>query len=183
MLLSSSSSSLLLRGSWFVEIVVEGFSGVVQTRNEKIVLVGGQLFFLLFFFFFFKRLSGKRQQQHLHQSCLAMATAVYGNSMTPLPTTNQPNRPVLRRATYVHVSDLTSAYNIDHGMLEQELSRVKAEQEAGTETGTETQLPTVPPDVGDTDVDTGADSEIGAALGATPQKRLQPPRGGYNLCV
>ncbi|KAL3910687.1 MAG: hypothetical protein SGILL_007596 [Bacillariaceae sp.] len=48
---------------------------------------------------------------------------------TSAPTTTQQPRPALSRATYVHVSDLTSAYNIDHARLEQELARVKAERE------------------------------------------------------
>lgn len=71
----------------------------------------------------------------------------------------------LRRAVYVHVSDLTSAYDIDHRKLEEELTRVRSasssdEPAAAAPTTTE-------------DIDTSS----------YPQKRLQPPRGGYNLCV
>ena len=35
----------------------------------------------------------------------------------------------LRRAVYIHVSDLINAYNIDHTKLEEELDRVKAERD------------------------------------------------------
>ena len=79
------------------------------------------------------------------------------------------NRPPLRRAVYVHVSDLTSPYNIDHARLEEELARVKAEaeQEEPEEASAAARLGGVP-----TELDT-----------SYPQKRLQPPRGGYNLCV
>jgi len=77
----------------------------------------------------------------------------------------QHQKPQLRRAVYIHVSDLTSAYNIDHTRLEEELNRVKAEQEKPHD------------DVADrlgvpTELDTSAS-----------QRRLQPPRAGYNLCV
>jgi len=34
----------------------------------------------------------------------------------------------LRRATYIHVSDLTSAYNIDNEQLEIEMSRVNTKR-------------------------------------------------------
>jgi len=90
----------------------------------------------------------------------------------------QPGQPIrLRRAVYVHVSDLTSAYDIDHAKLEQELTRVRVEQEkqGGQDKPAET---------------TGAGrpspsdaSDIDGATSSYPQKRLQPPRGGYNLCV
>mmetsp|Transcript_116307 Transcript_116307/g.335970 ORF Transcript_116307/g.335970 Transcript_116307/m.335970 type:complete len:544 (+) Transcript_116307:219-1850(+) len=81
----------------------------------------------------------------------------------------QEHRPALRRATYVHVSDLTNVYNIDHAMLEQELKRVKDARERGVE-GSEpkSEIP---------------DEEVDPELESSPQKRLQPPRGGYNLCV
>jgi hypothetical protein len=99
--------------------------------------------------------------------------------MTPLPTTTlqQPHPPALRRATYVHVSDLTSAYNIDHARLEQELARVKVEREATIE------IQRIVAEVPDTDEDVTQASELDASLATIPQKRLQPPRGGYNLCV
>lgn len=90
----------------------------------------------------------------------------------------------LRRAVYVHVSDLTSAYDIDHAKLEQELSRVRAQRDvtaAAAAAASSSQEPTA------------ADAVAAAAAAATapgidatasyPQKRLQPPRGGYNLCV
>ena len=94
--------------------------------------------------------------------------------MTRIPSSSQQTRPGLRRATYVHVSDLTSAYNIDHALLEQELSRVKAEREAEP----------APDNSQDAEVDPGnAVSELDTAIASVPQKRLQPPRGGYNLCV
>jgi hypothetical protein len=98
-----------------------------------------------------------------------MAAGVVDSSMTRLPAPSQLTRPGVRRATYVHVSDLTSAYNIDHARLEKELSRVKAEREA-------TALSTKASDL---EVDPIVDN----ALGSVPQKRLLPPRGGYNLCV
>jgi len=82
--------------------------------------------------------------------------------------TNQP-RPHVRRATYIHVSDLTNAYNIDHARLEEELARVKEELEnpvPETKNRSES-LGSVP-----TELDT-----------SYPQKRLQPPRGGNNMVV
>ena len=98
-----------------------------------------------------------------------MAADVLGSSMS------RQTRQGLRRATYVHVSDLTSAYNIDHARLEQELSRVKLQREAATS-------PTKDPEL-EEDPNSGAASELDPALVPVPQKRLQPPRGGYNLCV
>ena len=83
---------------------------------------------------------------------------------------NQPHSSQLRRATYIHVSDLTNAYNIDHARLEEELARVKEEMEnpvQETKPRSES-LGSVP-----TELDTsGAQS-----------KRLQPPRAGYNIVV
>lgn len=102
-----------------------------------------------------------------------MIAMIVDNTMSNIPTTYQQEaRPVLRRATYVHVSDLTNVYNIDHAMLEQELKRVKAERE-----------------LEDRQEATGVDEDCdptGASLDpvlTSPQKRLQPPKGGYNLCV
>jgi hypothetical protein len=67
---------------------------------------------------------------------------------------------------YIHVSDLTSPYNIDHTRLVEELARVKAEAEKPEPVGGELRL------------------EVPSVLETCfPQKRLQPPRGGYNLCV
>ena len=71
----------------------------------------------------------------------------------------------LRRAVYVHVSDLTSAYNIDNTRLDQELKRVKSNRENAVEPKTRV----------------GASVEMETSTAA--QKRLQPPRGGYNLCL
>ena len=72
-------------------------------------------------------------------------------------------RPPIRRAVYIHVSDLTSAYNIDHKKLQNELSRVQRVIERLSISS--------PTDPGD------------ESVSSVPQKRLQPPRGGYNLCV
>jgi hypothetical protein len=105
----------------------------------------------------------------------------------------QPQRPTLRRATYVHVSDLTSAYNIDHARLEQELGRVKAKTSSGPgtrhvrrlspETATAVAASaTVQEEESVGDVPPLVDLELTLGAGA-PQKRLQPPRGGFNLCV
>jgi len=83
--------------------------------------------------------------------------------------TNQPRNAQLRRATYIHVSDLTNAYQIDQVRLEEELARVKEELEnpmPETKNRSES-LGSVP-----TELDT-----------SYPQKRLQPPRGGNNMVV
>ena len=106
-----------------------------------------------------------------------MSAMILDSDMSNLQTTSQhDSRPVLRRATYVHVSDLTSVYNIDHAMLEQELTRVRAERELGR--GVEA------PESPDLEDDpTTAISDLDPTLSTNPQKRLQPPRGGYNLCV
>jgi hypothetical protein len=109
----------------------------------------------------------------------AMATAIFVNSMTPLPSDAQQSRPVLRRATYIHISDLTSAYNIDHVRLEQELARVKVENEAtsrSTAVGTTEKVDDPTSGASTLEMDS-------TAVMPLPQKRLQPPRGGYNLCV
>lgn len=81
-----------------------------------------------------------------------------GGPMTMLNT----NQPPLRKALYVHVADLTSPYNIDQSQLEEELKRVREERENPAESGL------------------GVPSELDTNAS---QKRLQPPRGGYNLCV
>lgn len=75
----------------------------------------------------------------------------------------KPSRPPLRRAVYVHISDLTSAYNIDHKKLEEELSRVQIESDP-------------------TNVSAEPASDD-ASVASISQKRLQPPRAGFNLCV
>jgi hypothetical protein len=100
----------------------------------------------------------------------------------PLKTTNpesgsqQETRSPLRRATYVHVSDLTNVYNIDHAILDQELSRVKAEREQGTDQAA------IKVAVLAASVDSAVEAQE-LDPEASPQRRLQPPKGGYNLCV
>lgn len=85
--------------------------------------------------------------------------------------TNQPRPQQLRRAVYIHVSDLTNAYNIDHARLEEELALVKRNRATAfaNEGGT-----------GDTATTRSIPTELDTSLS---QKRLQPPRGGFNLCV
>lgn len=109
--------------------------------------------------------------------CWAMVSIFPDDAMNPLSATSlQESRPALRRATYVHVSDLTSAYNIDHAKLEQEIARVNAERVSTTET--------IEENLSESDVDpSDTTAELDVATTASPQKRLQPPRGGYNLCV
>jgi hypothetical protein len=80
-------------------------------------------------------------------------------------STNQP-RTQLRRAVYIHVSDLTSAYNIDHTRLEEELERVKAEL-----------LNPVQDDSSPRSGSLGVPTELDTSY----KKRLQPPRGGNNM--
>ena len=92
----------------------------------------------------------------LHPATANMPTATAtGNVMQP--------RPQLRRAVYIHVSDLTSSYNIDHALLEEQLAKVKAMREKNVESAR-----------------SGVPTELDTSI---TQKRLQPPRGGYNLCV
>lgn len=79
----------------------------------------------------------------------------------PMATLNT-NQPPLRRAIYVHIADLTSPYNIDQSQLESELERAREEHERPVESGS------------------GIPTELDTTVA---QKRLQPPRGGYNLCV
>mgnify|MGYP005862319895 CR=1 FL=1 len=84
-------------------------------------------------------------------------------------------KPQLRRAVYVHVSDLLSAYNIDHAKLEEELLRVKQNKTAAAV-----------PSSSETSSKGGGSSTLGVPteLDTNPNpKKLQPPRGGFNLCV
>jgi hypothetical protein len=83
--------------------------------------------------------------------------------MNPQSLATQQPRPPIRRAVYIHVSDLTSAYNIDHKKLQNELSRVQSVVNRLSISS--------PTDLGD------------ESVSSVPQNRLQPPRGGYNLCV
>jgi hypothetical protein len=106
---------------------------------------------------------------------------------TPSSSTQQQQQQKipLRRATYIHISDLTSAYNIDNVQLEKEMARVNAKrnklQDASSQKNDQ--------DEGSKDDDgkTGTpdeDSDLEVALGPiVPQKRLQPPKGGFNLCM
>jgi len=131
----------------------------------------------------------------------------------------------LRRATYVHVSDLISAYNIDHGQLDKEIARVNAKSSQvrtststttttssssdavatakyggkdrvgigiGIGTGTPEELLSTSDRRGSNSEDSSTggvsapeeDTDLESTLGpVVPQKRLQPPRGGFNLCV
>lgn len=71
----------------------------------------------------------------------------------------------LQRARYVHVTDLTSAYNVDNTKLQQELERVKNVSSAEI----------IPPVL-------LADG-VPAELDTSDKKRLQPPKGGSNMVV
>jgi hypothetical protein len=137
--------------------------------------------------------------------------------MTPLPTqsiSELTERQPLRRAVYVHVSDLISAYNIDHVQLEREIARVNAKRSNLVRTSAADADDDADANA-DVDADADADADTigtektrkasnvtsdGARDGSTsvpapdqgadlverpivPQKRLQPPRGGFNLCV
>jgi hypothetical protein len=100
----------------------------------------------------------------------AVVHSPQGGSLANATNQPRPQQP-LRRAVYIHVSDLTNAYNIDHARLEEELARVKKDREVaisneGT-SGTGTTTGSIP-----TELDT-----------SLSQKRLQPPRSGFNLCV
>jgi hypothetical protein len=85
-------------------------------------------------------------------------------------STNQPNTRAqqLRRAIYIHVSDLTSTYNINSSMLEEELIRVKAEREN---------------QLSQENVSTRLFSGVPTELDTSSKKRLQSPRGGSNLVL
>jgi len=129
--------------------------------------------------------------------------------MAPLtvPSASQQTTQPLRRATYVHVSDLISAYNIDHAQLEKEIGRVNAKRSklhmnvssvhlaANATRGEKGEIRTEElfgaaknhycsddssGGVSAPEEDTDLESTIGSVA---PQKRLQPPRGGFNLCV
>lgn len=129
--------------------------------------------------------------------------------MTPLTTpsvSKQADSSPLRRATYVHVSDLISAYNIDHALLEKEIDRVNAkriklrtalpdEDTTSREHRIESEQIFVSGQVDD-DIEINSDSSDGVppapgedsdletvAGNAVQEKRLQPPKGGFNLCV
>ena len=92
--------------------------------------------------------------------------------LQPQQALGDANRP--RRATYVHVSDVTSAYNIDHTLLEQELSRVMQESMAGRDPGASATASK------QTERLAGG---VPAELDTSQKKRLQPPKGGSNMVV
>ena len=95
----------------------------------------------------------------------------------PLTMTDAMQQPAprlpLRRAVYVHVSDLTNAYNIDHAKLEHELAKVK-ERNSPDMQDEERDIDLIPP---------GGDGDSSVASVPQQQRRLQPPRAGFNLCV
>lgn len=90
----------------------------------------------------------------------------------------QQSRFPLRRAVYVHVSDLTNAYNIDHPKLEQELAKVKEGNDENAN-----------PDEREIDLTTAAVGDGENSIASIPQpqsyrrRSLHPPRAGFNLCV
>jgi hypothetical protein len=99
--------------------------------------------------------------------------------------TNQPHpHQQLRRAVYIHVSDLTNAYNIDHARLEEELARVKKNREtafANEGSGTGGGAGGAGSSAGGVNATTGSiPTELDTSLSP---KRLQPPRSGFNVCV
>ena len=97
--------------------------------------------------------------------------------MAPLITSSTSSHSTgpLRRATYVHVSDLTSAYNIDHAQLEREMARVNAKRKNLRCASVSDKNPVALEEVAG-DLENTIEPTV-------PQKRLQPPRGGFNLCV
>jgi hypothetical protein len=88
----------------------------------------------------------------------------------------------LRRAVYIHVSDLTNAYNIDHARLEEELARVNKIRETAAVPAQQNPMnnPNHPNNPAAVATRVGIPTELDTSLS---QKRLQPPRGGFNLCV
>ena len=123
---------------------------------------------------------------------------------TTHPVPHLTERQPLRRATYVHVSDLISAYNIDHVQLEREIARVNSKRSKNNESdaNSTTTTPGAESDKGkkvpsgivcentknvcrDSNSDSvpSPDEDTNPEGPTVPQKRLQPPRGGFNLCV
>jgi hypothetical protein len=107
--------------------------------------------------------------------------------------TRVPSQP-LRRAVYIHVSDLISSYNIDHVKLEEELERVKADRDTSDSksiTGSRTNVNTSGNYRVNSTIISNSSNESNASMGGIPteleardpQKRLQPPRGGHNMVV
>ncbi|GKY96043.1 hypothetical protein MPSEU_000564600 [Mayamaea pseudoterrestris] len=107
------------------------------------------------------------------------ATLMFPTSPALIPSvlSNGNHPPVqLRRANYIHVSDLTNAYNMDHARLDEELARVKAQQVQQKQRASNSKM----------DASSSSSSTSGVPTELTTshaQRRLQPPRSGYNLCV
>jgi hypothetical protein len=97
----------------------------------------------------------------------ADATTTSTTSMSVV--TNQ--RLPLQRARYIHVTDLTSAYNVDHAKLLQELERVK---ELSPLYDNNSEKPPARLLLAD---------GVPAELDTSEKKRLQPPKGGSNMVV
>jgi hypothetical protein len=107
---------------------------------------------------------------------------------SPTTSTVNPSTP-LRKAVYVHVSDLVSDFNIDPAKLADEIARIK---KAETESA-EKSAPSEPPETDENAVDSvnistlrvgTPDSSVETMHHHHSQKqRLQAPRGGFNLCV
>lgn len=119
----------------------------------------------------------------------------HGTQLQHLVQRHTPTQP-LRRAIYIHVSDLLSAYNIDHVKLEQELDRVKVDREGSesrTLKATSSPVRSSGASIGSASYKQGTVGSGGShsSMGGVPieldardhQKRLQPPRGGHNLVV
>jgi hypothetical protein len=88
-----------------------------------------------------------------------------GGPMSVLSTNQLPihRGQQLRRAVYIRVADLIGTYNIDSGLLEEEMVRVKTLRENP---------------IGD---DRRLFGGVPTELDTSSKKRLQPPRGGYNM--
>jgi hypothetical protein len=85
----------------------------------------------------------------------------------------QQSRFPLRRAVYVHVSDLTNVYNIDHPKLEHELAKAKEGNEENA-IPEECEVDFAPGD---------GESSVASVPQQQRRKSLHPPRAGFNLCV
>jgi hypothetical protein len=100
----------------------------------------------------------------------ADATTTSTTSMSVV--TNQ--RLPLQRARYIHVTDLTSAYNVDHAKLLQELERVKELSPLYGNNDNNSEKPPARLLLAD---------GVPAELDTSEKKRLQPPKGGSNMVV
>lgn len=98
---------------------------------------------------------------------MSLETMAAHDSAMSVVSPNQP-RMQLRRAVYVHVSDLTSAYNIDHARLETELARVKEE----IENPPQAEKPR-----------SNSFGGVPIELDTSTKKRLQAPKGGSNMVL